>query len=99
MADLPSHIHITVRQAAASDADPIVASSGDEQGADGAQGDKDQQRALALQQGGDYKQARLAYGNAIRAYEAQIASGRDVETAQRGVAACQTGLQICQQSQ
>ena len=98
-AELPSHIHITVHQLRSSDADPSAGSVGDGAGADGGQGDSYQQRALALQQGGDYRQARLAYGSAIRAYETQIASGHDVVTAQRGVAACQTGLQICQQSQ
>jgi len=97
-ADLPSHIHITVHQARDSGADtaPAVLGGGSD---DGAKADSYQQRALSLQQGGDYRQARLSYQSAIRAYEAQIAAGQDVDTAQRGLAACQTGLQICQQSQ
>ncbi len=95
--EMPSHIHITVHQISASDTDAAPASSGDDTG--DARADTYQQRALALQQQGDFKPARLAYQSAIRAYEAQIAAGQNVETAQRGLAACQTGLQICQQSQ
>jgi len=97
-ADLPSHIHITVHQARDGEADAAPATLGDGAG-DGARADSYQQRALSLQQGGDYRQARLSYQSAIRGYEAQIAAGQDLETAQRGLAACQTGLQICQQSQ
>jgi len=97
-ADLPAHIHITVHQARGGEADASPAPLGG--GSDeGAKADSYQQRALSLQQGGDYRQARLSYQSAIRDYEAQIAAGQDVETAQRGLAACQTGLQICQQSQ
>ncbi len=61
-------------------------------------GDSAQQTALTLQQQGDYRQAASAYREAIRAFQAQIARGRDVETATRALQACQTGLQICQQS-
>lgn len=100
-ANLPSHIHITVHQVSDSDANSAPPSSvgGGQSDGSGAQAGSYQQRALALQQQGNYKQARLDYQRAIRAYEAQIASGQDVETAQRGLAASQTGLQICQQSQ
>jgi len=93
-----SHIHITVRNSSPSDTDP-AADSGEGGGEDAAKADTYQQRALSLQQGGDFGQARAAYQRAIRAYQSQIASGHEVETAQRGLAACQTGLQICQQSQ
>ena len=98
--EAPSHIRITVHQT--NDADsgdaPIASSGGDGDGSS-VKAASYQDNALSLQQGGDFRQARLAYQRAIRAYEAQIASGQDVETAQRGLAACQTGLQICQQSQ
>ena len=97
--DAPSHIRITIHQA--KDADnsdaPIPTTSVGDGGT--AKAASYQDSALSLQQGGQFKQARLSYQRAIRAYEAQIASGQDVETAQRGLAACQTGLQICQQSQ
>ena len=96
-AEQPSHIHITVHQMSDTDSRPVSSNSGS--GGGTGRADADQQRALSLQQGGDFQQARTAYQSAIRAYEAQIASGHDVETAQRGLAACQTGLQICQQSQ
>ncbi len=99
--DAPSHIRITVHQV--SDADnadaPIESSGGSAPDGGSAKGASYQENALSLQQGGQFKQARLAYQRAIRAYESQIASGQDLETAQRGLAACQTGLQICQQSQ
>jgi hypothetical protein len=98
-AEQPSHIHITVHQINDTDSNTSSASSGGSSRDGSGRADADQQRALSLQQGGDFKQARTAYQSAIRAYEAQIASGHDVETAQRGLAACQTGLQICQQSQ
>lgn len=98
-AEAPSHIRITIHQVSDADtADAPIASSGGQ--SDGSvKAASYQENALSLQQGGEFKQARLAYQRAIRAYEAQIASGQDVETAQRGLAACQTGLQICQQSQ
>lgn len=98
-ADPPSHIRITVHQSSDADGGAAAPSSGDSQNDSSAKAASDQESALALQQGGDFKQARLAYQRAIRAYKAQIDSGQDVETAQRGLAACQTGLQICQQSQ
>jgi len=98
-ADPSSHIHITVRQAPEPDTNRTPASSDGGQTEESTRGDSYQQRALSLQQQGEFKQALLAYQSAIRAYEAQIASGRNAETAQRGLAACQTGLQICQQSQ
>jgi len=100
-----SHIRITVHQVKDSDSSeaPIPSSVGS--GSSGGSGEGSakaasyQETALSLQQGGEFKQARVAYQRAIRAYESQIASGQDVETAQRGLAACQIGLQICQQSQ
>ena len=101
--EAPSHIRITVHQDTDSGNAPMTSGGGGQggggQGGGSAKATSDQENALSLQQGGEFKQARLAYQRAIRAYEAQIASGQDVETAQRGLAACQTGLQICQQSQ
>ncbi len=94
-----AHIRITVREAKSSDAEKAAQDAGNGGGDDSVKPDVYQQRALSLQQGGEYGQARAAYQRAIRAYAGQIASGRDVDTAQRGLAACQTGLQICQQSQ
>lgn len=98
-AEPPSHIRITVHQVKDADGGESSAPSGDGQSDGAAKAASYQESALSLQQGGEFKQARLAYQRAIRAYEAQIGSGQDVETAQRGLAACQTGLQICQQSQ
>jgi len=97
--EAPSHIRITIHQAKDTDGGdaPIPATGSGDGGT--AKAASYQENALSLQQGGQFKQARLAYQRAVRAYEAQIASGQDVETAQRGLAACQTGLQICQQSQ
>ena len=98
--DAPSHIRITVHQVSDADSgDAPIASSGGQGDGGSTKAASYQENALSLQQGGEFKQARLAYQRAIRAYEAQIASGQDLETAQRGLAACQTGLQICQQSQ
>ena len=95
-----SHIRITVHQAPPNDVERIAASIGEGGGAnESVNADVYQQRALSLQQSGDYGQARTAYTRAIRAYEGQIAAGQNVDTAQRGLTACQTGLQICQQSQ
>ena len=62
-------------------------------------GDGYQQSALALQQNGDYGRAQAAYQKAIRAYKSQIASGHNADAAAQGLAASQTGLQICVQSQ
>lgn len=97
--EAPSHIRITVHQVKDTDGSDAPAPSGDGQSGGDAKAVSYQESALSLQQGGEFKQARIAYQRAIRAYEAQIASGQDVETAQRGLVACQTGLQICQQSQ
>ncbi len=97
--EAPSHIHITVHQDTDNSDAPAAAGDGQSRGGGSAKAASYQDNALSLQQGGEFKQARIAYQRAIRAYEAQIASGQDVETAQRGLAACQTGLQICQQSQ
>lgn len=97
--EAPSHIRITVHQVKDTDGSDAPVASGDGQSDGSAKAASYQESALSLQQGGEFKQARVAYQRAIRAYEAQIASGQGVETAQRGLAACQTGLQICQQSQ
>ena len=99
MAEPASHIHITVHQSRPSDMNAVIASADDGGSADGGKAETYQQHALSLQQNGDYGSARAAYQRAIQAYQGQISSGHDVETAQRGLAACQTGLLICQQSQ
>ena len=57
-----------------------------------------QQYALSLQQQGDYKGAKVQYERAIRSYKARIREGHDSDDVQRGLHACQTGLEICQQS-
>jgi len=57
-----------------------------------------QQYALSLQQQGDYKGAKAQYEKAIRMYNARIREGHDSDDVQRGLAACKTGLEICQQS-
>lgn len=57
-----------------------------------------QQYALSLQQQGDYKGAKAQYEKAIRMYKARIREGHDGDDVQRGLHACQTGLEICQQS-
>ncbi len=97
----PSRIRITIHNAPAGGG--IALSNRDlpppdrPDGASSA-GDNAQQTAITLQQQGSYRQAASAYREAIRAYQAQIANGRDVDTATRALQACQTGLQICQQS-
>lgn len=58
-----------------------------------------QQKALTYQQQGDYTHAQAAYQKAISAYQAQLNSGEDSDGAVRGIQACETGLQICRQSQ
>lgn len=57
-----------------------------------------QSYALSLQQQGDYRGAKAAYERAIRTYKAEIREGHDGDDVQRGLQACQTGLEICQQS-
>ncbi len=57
-----------------------------------------QQYALSLQQQGDYRGAKSAYERAVRLYKARIQSGHGGDDTQRGLRACQTGLEICQQS-
>lgn len=57
-----------------------------------------QQYALSLQQQGDYKGAKAQYEKAIRMYNARIREGHDSDDVQRGLQACKTGLEICQQS-
>lgn len=58
-----------------------------------------QAKALKLQNQGDYDQAVASYKKAIEAYKADLAAGRDGDFARRGIAACQTGISICNQSQ
>lgn len=58
-----------------------------------------QQKALIYQQQGDYTHAQAAYQKAIAAYQTQLNSGEDSDAAVRGIQACETGLQICRQSQ
>jgi tetratricopeptide (TPR) repeat protein len=58
-----------------------------------------QDYALSLQQQGDYRGAKAAYERAIRTYKARLRSGHDSDEVERGLKACQTGLEICQQSQ
>lgn len=58
-----------------------------------------QQKALTYQQEGDYSHASAAYQKAIAAYQAELNSGQESDTAVRGIQACETGLQICRQSQ
>lgn len=57
-----------------------------------------QQYALSLQQHGDYKGAKAAYEKAIKTYNARIKSGVNKDEAVKGLRACQTGLEICNQS-
>lgn len=58
-----------------------------------------QERALVLQQQGDFSNAAVAYSKAIHLFNSQITSDRDVDTARRALRACETGLKICQESQ
>ncbi|MGO8671683.1 MAG: tetratricopeptide repeat protein [Capsulimonadaceae bacterium] len=57
-----------------------------------------QQYALSLQEQGDYRGAKTAYERAIRTYNERVRSGGNSPDARRGLQACQTGLQICEQS-
>ncbi len=97
----PSRIRITIHNATPSGG--ISLSNRDLPPADrpdqaSSAGNMAQQNAITLQQQGAYRQAASAYREAIRAFQAQIVNGRDVESARRALQACQTGLQICQQS-
>jgi tetratricopeptide (TPR) repeat protein len=58
-----------------------------------------QSKALNYEQQGSYQAAERLYNKAITAYKQDIAGGQSVGEAQRGIAACRTGIQICQQSQ
>jgi tetratricopeptide (TPR) repeat protein len=98
---LASHIKITINSSPSSvsisdHAEPASPQNANSPNSDG---DAFQQSAISLQQQGDYHRAQTAYQKAIRAYKAQIASGRDTDAATQGLAASQTGLQICEQSQ
>ncbi len=57
-----------------------------------------QSQALQSQQRGNYKAASGLYRSAINAYHGEINRGEFVSEAQRGIDACETGLQICQAS-
>lgn len=54
-----------------------------------------QQIATCYLRLGDKTSARAHFQQAIAEYERQIQAGRDVETARQGIAACQIGLQLC----
>ncbi|MCX7924815.1 MAG: tetratricopeptide repeat protein [Fimbriimonadales bacterium] len=54
-----------------------------------------QQIATCYLRLGDKANARLHFQQAIVEYERQIQSGRDVEAARQGIAACQNGLLLC----
>lgn len=58
-----------------------------------AAGDAQQGVALCYQRAGDEAAAREAYREAITTYEAQIAGGRDIGAAQRGLASCRAALE------
>ena len=55
-----------------------------------------QSQALQAQQRGNYKAASGLYRSAINAYRGEMNRGEFVSEAQRGIDACETGLQICQ---
>jgi tetratricopeptide (TPR) repeat protein len=99
MQDAPgSHIHISVSDGPVksdrSNSSPGAGASSSRLSPDGYQN-----QALQLQSHGDYDKARVAYEKAIRGYKTQIAMGTNTESAQRGIQACQIGLQICRQYQ
>ncbi|MCS6923550.1 MAG: tetratricopeptide repeat protein, partial [Fimbriimonadales bacterium] len=54
-----------------------------------------QQIATCYLRLGDKTNARVHFQQAIAEYERQIQAGRDVEAARQGIAACQIGLQLC----
>lgn len=102
--NLASHIKITIDDSPATNSvsisDHSDTPSANRSGAgSSSDGDNYQQTALGLQQQGDYRGAKAAYQKAIKAYKAQIASGQNAGAASQGLAASQTGLQICDQGQ
>ncbi|MDW8106058.1 MAG: tetratricopeptide repeat protein [Armatimonadota bacterium] len=54
-----------------------------------------QQIAICYLRLGEKANARTHFLQAIAEYERQIQAGRDVEAARQGIAACQNGLQLC----
>ncbi|MCS7272925.1 MAG: tetratricopeptide repeat protein [Fimbriimonadales bacterium] len=54
-----------------------------------------QQIAICYLRLGEKANARTHFQQAIAEYERQIQAGRDVEAARQGIAACQNGLQLC----
>ena len=60
----------------------------------GSSGSAHQGMALAYQRQGDTAAARNAYRQAISAYEAQIASGKNVSAAKRGLDSCKAALEV-----
>lgn len=101
--NLASHIKITIDDSPSANS-VSISDHGDApstgRGASGSgEGDAYQQTALGLQQQGDYRGAKAAYQKAIKAYRSQIANGQNADAASQGLAASQTGLQICDQGQ
>lgn len=102
-----SHIYIHVHNEAPTPAAPSYASGGssnsDASGAPAVmrsnRGADMQSQALKLQQKGQYGSALHDYNVAISAYKQDIATGQAVDEAKRGIEACETGIQICQQSE
>ena len=102
----PEHISIHVHGQSAADAvnvlpagasDSLVSSNSNSVVSLGAQLQK---RALAYEQQGQIcNSAEKLYNKAIAAYKHEINSGAPDAETQRGIAACRTGIQICQQSQ
>ena len=58
-----------------------------------------QQKALNMQEAGNYKAAEATYEAAIAAYQQDIANGRGSDEAKRGIDACKVAVEICKQSQ
>lgn len=56
-----------------------------------------QQIATCYLRLGDKASARTHFLQAIQEYERQIQAGREVESAQQGLAACQDGLKLCEE--
>jgi len=56
-----------------------------------------QQIATCYLRLGDKASARTHFLQAIQEYERQIRAGREVESAQQGLAACQDGLKLCEE--
>jgi len=97
----PSHIemhvhgpaHVSIRDSTSVPQSPAQRGIGGMRGADL------QSHAMRLLEQGSYNQAASTYQGAIEAYQADISAGRNVDFAKRGIASCQTGIKICNQSQ